>query len=389
MAAAEWTAIVETSTSDAYIGAPFTCSVLFQNTGDYAVIVQSVVFTIQWPSSFPDWPDPTEHHLIFEGNETVGVGMSFVFEKVITSNLWGGFSTVTSIRALSVEDGVVVEHTYSGNILLKAQLEAPGYVDLSFVPFLIIGLLFVVAFAIRLRPWSRWKVDLGLTDSEAEEFKQNVHKLARLRPGELILLCWLAKFDDVTVPNQMPETRDGVLLATDQRFFLFSKARRSDAYRSSFGIPPATAEGMFKWAEIEIDEISEHQVVTGMGGAPKITLRYWSRGMVIAAEFWYIHDLDQSTLKALGKTGVDDLRRFVDSVIGNRVARLKEEAPRVEKRRLVDFSTLRERMAREGMDMKTFRCPSCGGDIAIPPSGMTVRCQYCGSMLYSTELLDR
>lgn len=386
----EWTGEVSVSPERAYIGGPFTCSVQFLNTGSTEITIQSIVFTIKWPSPppFPDWPDPTEHHLIFKGNQTIMPGESFTFERTITSGLYGGFSTETSIVARSEWDGSVSENKFPDTISLGG--ESPGYVDPYLIFLLLMTFAFVIAFIIRYHPWTDEKARLNLSDTEIRWFSENLHRLARLRHDELITRYWYAGLREVTTNTQSPidMVRPGVLVATDQRLLFFSKTIDADAYRSGFGIPTAKSEIICKWKETELDEIRSYQVSVGSGGTSKLVVFYWNRGMVEMVEYWYLNDLDSNSLQIKGKTASEELRRFMESLIDTRLAKLKEESAYAEKKRLVDFSTLREKMEKEGIDMKTFRCPSCGGDIAIPPSGMSVKCQYCGSMIFVKELLE-
>jgi hypothetical protein len=72
--------------------------------------IKSVISTIKWPKpASSDWPDSSEHHVIFQGNQTVEPEESRTFENVITSGFWGSFSTETSIVALGMADVLVSE----------------------------------------------------------------------------------------------------------------------------------------------------------------------------------------------------------------------------------------------------------------------------------------
>ena len=140
---AGWTAEVSVSTGETYSGVPFTCSVVFWNNDVETLIVKSVTFTIKWPggSPGPDWPDPTEHHVIFQGSQSIDPGTSFTFEKRIQSGFGGGFTTETSIVARAIWDSQDSERVFLGSINLRSPSEAPGYVDPSII--LTIGVVLV------------------------------------------------------------------------------------------------------------------------------------------------------------------------------------------------------------------------------------------------------
>jgi DNA-directed RNA polymerase subunit RPC12/RpoP len=253
-----------------------------------------------------------------------------------------------------------------------------------------VALAFIALFAFLRGPWGHKDEALKLNDTEVAWFRENLHRLARLGDDELVTRYWFARFREMTSTSQGPYDlkRSGILVATDQRLLFFSKTTNADAYRSSFGIPTATSEKICKWSDIEFEEIRSYQVSVGSRGTASMTVFYWNRGMVENVEYWYLHDLDTNTLQVKGKTSIEELKRTMESMINTRLTKLKEESTYVEKKRLVDFSTLREKMEKEGVAMKTFRCPSCGGDISIPPSGMSVKCQYCGSTIFVRELME-
>ena len=391
VADADWTGEVNVSTGSAYEGVPFTCYVEFRNTYLTELTVRSVIFTIKWPHPIDsDWPDPSEHHVIFQGNQTIAPGDSYTFEKRITSGFSGSFSTETIIVAVEEVNGRTSEQTFQGSIYLHSREEAPGYIDPTLILFGIMGLAFVIVLVIRSRPWAYKEVSLNLSDTEIQLFRENLHRLARLRHDELIARYWYARPREATTSPQYSAdmARPGILVATDQRLLFFSKTVNADTYRSGFGIPTATSETICKWKETELDEIRSFNASVGSRGTSSLIVFYWNRGRVEMVEYRYLHDLDPNTLRVRGKTALEELRRFMESSIDTRLTKLKEESAYAEKKRLVDFSTLREKMEKEGIDMKTFRCPSCGGDISIPPSGMSVKCQYCGSTIFVKELLE-
>jgi DNA-directed RNA polymerase subunit RPC12/RpoP len=392
VADAAWTGEVYVSPESAYQGVPFTCSIEFYYTGGQELIIKSVVFTIKWPypSSGPDWPDPTEHHVIFQGNQTLEPGSSHTFEKKITSDLYGSFSTEIRIVARGEWEANDSEQTFTGNIVLRGSEEAPGYIDPTIILPIVVVLVLIAFFVFVYGPWGYKDVALNLNDTEVAWFRKNLHRLARLRDDELIARYWFARFREMTSTSQGPYDlkRSGILVATDQRLLFFSKTTSAEAFRSSFGIPTATSETICKWSDIELEEIRSYQVSVGSRGTANLTVFFWSRGMVENVEYWYLHDLDTNTLQVKGKTASEELRRTMESMINTRLTKLKEESTYAEKKRLVDFSTLRDKMEKEGVAMETFRCPSCGGDISIPPSGMSVKCQYCGSTIFVRELME-
>ncbi len=54
-----------------------------------------------------------------------------------------------------------------------------------------------------------------------------------------------------------------------------------------------------------------------------------------------------------------------------------------------DFSKLVRQMERAGLVVSNLKCLSCGSPMVIPPSGTSSECTYCGTTLYTAEMIAR
>ncbi len=56
---------------------------------------------------------------------------------------------------------------------------------------------------------------------------------------------------------------------------------------------------------------------------------------------------------------------------------------------VLDFSSLKEQMAKGGLVVQTIKCPTCGASVDLPSNGNTTKCQYCQSTIYAADLFEK
>jgi hypothetical protein len=56
---------------------------------------------------------------------------------------------------------------------------------------------------------------------------------------------------------------------------------------------------------------------------------------------------------------------------------------------LVDFSSLKDVMAKGGLVMTTYKCPNCNAMVNIPESGKVLMCQYCGTPIKPVDIFEK
>lgn len=71
-----------------------------------------------------------------------------------------------------------------------------------------------------------------------------------------------------------------------------------------------------------------------------------------------------------------------------RQAEMERERTFVTKHVVIDFSSLRDVIARDGMVVQPITCPSCGKGMQIPSSGQIVTCSYCGTSLKAVDVYE-
>jgi RNase P subunit RPR2 len=56
---------------------------------------------------------------------------------------------------------------------------------------------------------------------------------------------------------------------------------------------------------------------------------------------------------------------------------------------ILDFSSLKDIMAKGGLVMTTYKCPNCGGMVNIPEAGKVLMCQYCGAPIKPVDIFEK
>jgi DNA-directed RNA polymerase subunit RPC12/RpoP len=56
---------------------------------------------------------------------------------------------------------------------------------------------------------------------------------------------------------------------------------------------------------------------------------------------------------------------------------------------IIDFSTLKDVMAKSGILMTSYECPNCKGTVKIPEAGNIIICQYCRTPIRPMEIFKK
>jgi len=56
---------------------------------------------------------------------------------------------------------------------------------------------------------------------------------------------------------------------------------------------------------------------------------------------------------------------------------------------IVDFSSLKDEMAKGGVVMTTYKCPNCNGMVDIPEDGKILVCKYCGTPIKPVDIFEK
>jgi hypothetical protein len=181
-----WSATVDYGPTNAYQGTPFKFHVTITNNGSEPLCVNEINLTIYWPGWFFEDPEPTEHFYIFSGDQVIAPGDTRTFEKQITSDFFGGFSSEIKIMARSLNESSPSSQTIAMYMSFGSASEAPtDPIWIAFFLFLIFGgvALFVIY---QLGPWGYDDKGMRLNQMDAKEVLASVPAMAKLYPDEVL-----------------------------------------------------------------------------------------------------------------------------------------------------------------------------------------------------------
>lgn len=56
---------------------------------------------------------------------------------------------------------------------------------------------------------------------------------------------------------------------------------------------------------------------------------------------------------------------------------------------ILDFSSLKDIMAKGGLVMSTYKCPNCNGMVKLPEEGKVLICEYCGTPIKPVDIFEK
>jgi hypothetical protein len=56
---------------------------------------------------------------------------------------------------------------------------------------------------------------------------------------------------------------------------------------------------------------------------------------------------------------------------------------------ILDFSSLKDVMAKGGLVMTTYKCPNCNGMVKLPKEGKVLMCEYCGTPIKPVDIFEK
>ncbi|HZY47640.1 MAG TPA: hypothetical protein VFE96_07580 [Candidatus Bathyarchaeia archaeon] len=99
---------------------------------------------------------------------------------------------------------------------------------------------------------------------------------------------------------------------------------------------------------------------------------------------------------ATGNTEVARDNRALSRVRGVvlRQQQIKRERIQREKQQervqvILDFSSIKDTLAKGGVVATTFNCPQCAGPLNLPEAGKQLTCRYCGATIRPVDLFDK
>jgi len=89
------------------------------------------------------------------------------------------------------------------------------------------------------------------------------------------------------------------------------------------------------------------------------------------------------------KPKINDLIPVINATISERRGQLEAKKDKERIQVVLDFSSLKDVLARGGVVMSSYNCPKCNAMIEIPEAGKVMICKYCGAPVKPVDIFDR
>jgi len=200
-----------------------------------------------------------------------------------------------------------------------------------------------------------------------------------LAPGEEIQNAWRAWYKYPPPPNTVSTIAigdmSGFLLLSNRRLaFIASKGLLTTSYSVALAIC--------------------YEDVLGVeSGSSSHGIRVSYKGSLAPAVLSNFMELSTPTSNILMDKGAlvpsTEIKKIMSQRIKTRLGEIEEEHKIASTQLVLDFSFLKSTLEKGGVIVQSMKCPNCGAGIKIPDSGSTIRCEYCGSYVKATDLLER
>ncbi|MFA5311969.1 MAG: hypothetical protein WC375_01470 [Methanomassiliicoccales archaeon] len=139
---------------------------------------------------------------------------------------------------------------------------------------------------------------------------------------------------------------------------------------------------------IELEDV-QGTSIKKMFLADAFTINFQTKGGLSDVEIFNLMEMDKDTFDVRGAIDLETLRQWINSRVQEKI-KLVEKRSRMDKVHiLLDFNFLRSEMAKDGIVLRTVKCPDCNATVDLPEVGNTVKCQYCGSNIIAQDIFDR
>ena len=189
-----------------------------------------------------------------------------------------------------------------------------------------------------------------------------------LRPGEAFQKLWRASMQTKTLLATLADEKSGktiwlgFLALTDRRLaFLEEVGLFTKTYRVK--------------ESIDLENLINISV---QGVSKKLYVTYQAGG--------------NSVERMFGGTSGSTLLEIQSEIEETRAARvniIEHEKKQARVQYVLDFSFLKDQMEKGGIMVSTIRCPNYGGTLALPSTGVSVRCGHCQCDVVAQDIFER
>jgi len=149
-------------------------------------------------------------------------------------------------------------------------------------------------------------------------------------------------------------------------------------------------DGMFNF-EIPLEDLASFTPASGYQGgeASIIVVKSAKRNIEGWLRLWLWYGSVGNVEVARDNRAFNRVRGMVFRQQQIKRERIHKEKQREHVQVVLDFSSIRDTLAKGGVVATTFKCPQCSGPLDIPETGKQTTCRYCGAMIRPVDLFDK
>lgn len=149
-------------------------------------------------------------------------------------------------------------------------------------------------------------------------------------------------------------------------------------------------EGLFNF-EVPLEDLTSFAPVAMYQGSNEtyISLKSARRNVDAWLRLWLWYGQAANVEVARDNRAYSKVRGIIFRQQQLKRERIQKEKQREHVQIVLDFSSIRDTLAKGGVVVTTFNCPQCAGPIDLPETGKQTACKYCGATVKPIDLFDK
>ena len=88
-------------------------------------------------------------------------------------------------------------------------------------------------------------------------------------------------------------------------------------------------------------------------------------------------------------SSIESFNPLIQKAMRTRRQEIENERRKERVHLMIDFSSLKEYMAKGGLVLQTVKCPVCGGPLSLPKTGNETTCEHCKNTIYAQDIFEK
>lgn len=85
----------------------------------------------------------------------------------------------------------------------------------------------------------------------------------------------------------------------------------------------------------------------------------------------------------------EEFNPLMQTAMKTRKEEIKAEKKRERVHLMIDFSALKDYMAKGGLVLQSVKCPTCSAPLSLPETGNQTICEHCGNTVYAQDIFQK